>query len=355
MQSRKLKRVIIKEEFIELTGSLNEAVILNQILYWQERVNDYDKMLSEEISRLSKNGSSPNVELSNGWIYKKAEELAEETLLRASRQTIRNALTKLVDKGYLLQRRNPKYSWDKTFQYRINYQKLISDLHEIGYALEGYDLLEKAMISNEQSNVNNLPSNENKGQLRVDTCCSEVENLQAIPETTSKVTTENLKKEQEEKDMPPNPFQFYEQNGFGMLGSYLAEKINYWLDGNFFDEPERMVIEAMKLSIENNVKAWKYAETILYDWSSKRIRTLNDVQALIARHKEQKSRNQKTSYSKSKPQQRKENLPKWMTVPEKTPSTNTASEEFQRKKKEYEEKLELLRERKKQKRLSGQI
>ncbi|WP_078430460.1 DnaD domain protein [Alkalihalobacterium alkalinitrilicum] len=174
----------------------------------------------------------------------------------------------------------------------------------------------------------------------------------------TKITKEknNIKDKEEEVEGKenPNPFQFYEQNGFGMLGSYLVEKINYWLDCDFFDEPEAMVVEAMKISIENNVKSWKYAETILNDWSSKRVRNVNDVKAFIARHKEHKSRKNPAYNYKSKPQQRKEKLPRWMTDPKQASSDNqTNSEELQRQKEKYEENLRLLKERKEQRKLSS--
>lgn len=345
MQPRKLKRVVIKEEFIELTGNLNEAVLLNQLLYWQERVNDYDRLLAEEISRMQDAGIEPNVEISNGWIYKKAEELAEETLLKASRQTIRNTINKLIEKGYVLQRRNPKYNWDKTLQYRINFPKLMSDLQGIGYALEGYELLEKAMLNTEHSNVKYLPSDEKNGHSEVQNLHSNVEILQAIPEITSEITSENLKKEQEEMDKPLNPFSFYEQNGFGMLGSYLAEKINHWLDGDYFDEPEAVVIEALKIAIENNVLTWNYSEKVLSDWSSKQVRTANDAKAMIARYKDQKSRKSQKMYAPVKSQRRKESLPKSLVVPEQiTKDQQTDEQELQRQREKFAENLKLLRE-----------
>lgn len=345
MQPRKLKRVVIKEEFIELTGNLNEAVLLNQLLYWQERVNDYDNLLAEEISRMQETGIEPNVEISNGWIYKKAEELAEETLLKASRQTIRNTINKLIEKGYVLQRRNPKYNWDKTLQYRINFPKLMSDLQGIGYALEGYELLEKAMLNTEHSNVKNLPSNEKYGHSEVQNLHSNVENLQAIPEITSEITSEDLKKEKEKMDKRPNPFSFYEQNGFGMLGSYLAEKINHWLDGDYFDEPEAVVIEALKIAIENNVLTWNYAEKILGDWSSKNARTANDAKAIVARYKDQKSRKAQKRYPQSKSQPKKESLPKSITVSEQLSIHQQIDEqELQRQREKFADNLRLLRE-----------
>jgi len=46
--TRKLKRIIIKEELVELTGSYIDAVLLNQLLYWSERVKDFDEFIKQE-------------------------------------------------------------------------------------------------------------------------------------------------------------------------------------------------------------------------------------------------------------------------------------------------------------------
>ena len=50
MQKRpfKLKRAVIKEELIAITGNFIEAVILNQMIYWSERINDFDNFIREK-------------------------------------------------------------------------------------------------------------------------------------------------------------------------------------------------------------------------------------------------------------------------------------------------------------------
>ena len=53
---RKLKRVVIKEEIVAITGDTNLAIVLGQLMYWQERVNDYDKYIDEEECRCRSNG-----------------------------------------------------------------------------------------------------------------------------------------------------------------------------------------------------------------------------------------------------------------------------------------------------------
>lgn len=135
---RKLKRAVIKEELVALTGDFVQAVILNQLLYWTERVNDFDAFLAEEAKRKEAHGEDASLELNNGWIYKKAEELADETMLTVSPNTIRSKLKALVSAGFVSQRTNPRYKWDKTMQYRVNVLYLQEELNNIGYELDGY-------------------------------------------------------------------------------------------------------------------------------------------------------------------------------------------------------------------------
>lgn len=133
---RKLNRAVIKEELIALTGHWLSALILNQFLFWSQRTGDVDQFLQEEKRR------NPKLEgeLTHGWIYKSAKELAAELMTGSSEQTILRHIAPLVQAGYLDQRRNPKYRWDRTWQYRPNICQIQSALHAMGYVLEGYPL-----------------------------------------------------------------------------------------------------------------------------------------------------------------------------------------------------------------------
>lgn len=108
-EPKRLKRVVIKEEFVALTGSVEKAVILNQLIYWSERIRDFDKFITEENARKEKHGIEEIEDLCHGWIYKTSQELSEETMLGKSPQTIRRHLDELVEKGWIQARKNPKY------------------------------------------------------------------------------------------------------------------------------------------------------------------------------------------------------------------------------------------------------
>jgi len=200
--TKKLKRAVIKEELVVLTGDFVKAVLLNQFIYWSERIRDFDKFIEEERKRMEMGGQEANFEKQNGWIYKTAEELSEEAMLGMSPKTIRVHITELTKNGWLDERRNLKYKWDRTLQYRVNIKKILSDLESLGYALENYPLQQKA---EQTANPCNLPErpihvsktknqrHETKNQ-RHETKNQGGENEETIPEitteTTSKITTE---------------------------------------------------------------------------------------------------------------------------------------------------------------------
>lgn len=176
---KKLKRVVLKEELVALTGNFVHAVVLNQMIYWSERVKDSDQFIKEEMERIRKfsDGSQETPEdienyLRNGWIYKKAQDLVDECMGICSRQTMSRVLNDLVKSGWLEKRKNPKYKWDRTWQYRVNLLKIQHDLQKIGYALEGYQLL------------NDESSNAHFEHLRS-------QDEQAIPEITTEITNNN--------------------------------------------------------------------------------------------------------------------------------------------------------------------
>lgn len=157
--SDRLKRAVIKEELVELTGNYVDAILLNQFIYWSERVTDFDQFIREEKERASLNDIDLNIEPANGWIYKKAEDLAEETMLNMSKSNMMTHIKTIVKAGWVEQRRNPKNKMDKTYQYRVDIVKIQRDLARLGFALEGYRV-PLDLLNNDASSKTELRSSE---------------------------------------------------------------------------------------------------------------------------------------------------------------------------------------------------
>lgn len=86
-------------------------------------------------------------------------------------------------------------------------------------------------------------------------------------------------KQDKQKEQPSSSFDFYQENGFGMLQPFIADQIGAWLD-DFKENGDEIVIEAMKVSLMNNKTNWNYANGILKAWYQKGIKSVEDIQAL---------------------------------------------------------------------------
>jgi predicted transcriptional regulator len=219
---KKLKRVVIKEELVELTGDFKLAIVLQQMLYWSDKVKDYDKFLQDEIKRskmamgeeeITNAEKLQEVDLfSHGWIYKSAAELSEETMIGASKTTMGKYLEELVNKGWLDKRKNPKWKGDNTFQYRVNLFKIQKDLYQLGYCLEGYPLL-ITQSKNETSKSSNWTWESKKLTTRQETGLP-VKKLDYITRDYSEITQKNI--DDEEDKLTENEF-FSPNEDFSLL------------------------------------------------------------------------------------------------------------------------------------------
>ena len=132
------KIAVLREGLLALTGNVNAAIILNQFIYWAECKAESDAMYAREIEAYEKEYGDVNFKPSFGWIYKSSVELADETMLGLSPASMRKFIKQLVDAGFLAERRNPKFKWDRTMQYNVNLKLIQQELQKLGFALSGY-------------------------------------------------------------------------------------------------------------------------------------------------------------------------------------------------------------------------
>lgn len=86
-------------------------------------------------------------------------------------------------------------------------------------------------------------------------------------------------------------FDFYEGN-FGTMSSHIRDCMIAWLDEGM--EPD-LIIRAMEIAVEHNVRKWNYVDAILREASQKKIRTLAEFE------KEKRERNAKRSANAKTP------------------------------------------------------
>ena len=174
MSAVKIKKAVIREDLLSITNDFRKAIILNQFIYWSERVSDADKFIEKE-NEIAKSNGEDERELFYGWIYKTAEELAEEIMLGISASQIRKYINELVESGYISKRNNPKCKWDRTLQYRVNLVKIAKSLKKNGYPLSDY----KIDIPEDDCNAHGCAIDE--AQSGVQKCLDN----RAIPEITN--------------------------------------------------------------------------------------------------------------------------------------------------------------------------
>lgn len=232
----KLKRVVIKEEYVALTGDYRAAIILNQFIYWSERIKDFDKFIEEENERIERfDPDSEKFDKNSGWIYKTADDLIEECMLvtttkdnknntskkgSISRTTILNYIDLLVENKWIEKRNNPKYKWDKTLQYRVNLIQIAIDLFKIGYILQEYSLskefydhiqkliIESTILDTRSSEIENQnPVIENQDLIIENGGSITGEQYQRLlPEITPYITTDRKEKESSTASIPLDDF-----------------------------------------------------------------------------------------------------------------------------------------------------
>ena len=151
----KIKKVVLREDLLAITGDFRKAIILKQFIYWSERVSDADKFIEKENEIARKNGEEEK-ELFYGWIYKTAEELSNEIMLGLSVSQVRRYINELVNMGFISKRNNPKYKWDRTLQYRVSLVNIAKALKEKGYPLSDY----KINLPDDFSNAHECAMNE---------------------------------------------------------------------------------------------------------------------------------------------------------------------------------------------------
>ena len=118
------------------------------------------------------------------------------------------------------------------------------------------------------------------------------ENITRLNNTSS--SSASTTKQQPPSHSYSNVFNFYQENGFGILQPFVIDQINAWIDD--FNGNENIVIEALKEAATNNVCKWSYANSILKSWYQDGIKSIDDIEA---RRKQREASKNKTESTKT--------------------------------------------------------
>ena len=157
--------VQVKEHYVELCSDAPDpacaAAMLNLFEFWTNVKIAMNEQSEKHNSIRQLNGLDANQD-TGLWIWKTNEDLHAELMSIWGKSKVENTRKWLVDVGFLAQRNNPDYGWDRTYQYRLNtttVQRLIDQPSLSPAYMQSLDLRDQSL--------------KNKG---------------AIPETTTETT-----------------------------------------------------------------------------------------------------------------------------------------------------------------------
>lgn len=133
-QAKKPRLYLIQGELVDLTGDPLMASFLWQLVYWSQRVPDFELFVAEEKRAALQERSS----FYHGWFSKSVQELLAETMFRTTLSTLHYYLDFFVEQRWVQRRTNPQNKGDETLQYRVSLRKLCIDLQNHGYILPGF-------------------------------------------------------------------------------------------------------------------------------------------------------------------------------------------------------------------------
>ncbi|MDK3882537.1 DnaD domain protein [Staphylococcus pseudintermedius] len=188
--------------------------------------------------------------------------------------SLKSGIKELEEQGYIKRerKRNEKghlKSYEYTVYEQPNHMRLSNvGKSNVGKTNVGDSNIGKPHITNNNNTNNDLTNNNNSNNDN-----TSHHHLYSTNNIYSDPTTLN-----QGGGSGSNPYQFFQENGFGHINSYIAEDMSMWIT-DFKEYGNDMVIEAMKIAIDNKKNTWSYTKSILKRWINERIMTPKDIQA----------------------------------------------------------------------------
>lgn len=205
--------------------------------------------------------------LSDDLAYKEGRGTKKHSL-----STIKKCVQKLVDDGRI----TVEETENGTLFTILNYEKYQTDDSDLKHfnalnRLESANVNRTELRTDETSDKLNIINALNDDESETENTLNE--KLRTNCELTAnelrtRLRNKEIKKyiEDDDNNARVNPFVFFEQEGFGTLGSFVAERLGDLID----TYGETLVLNAMKEAVLHGAKNLKYVEAILKNPNSKR-------------------------------------------------------------------------------------
>ncbi|WP_239703026.1 MULTISPECIES: DnaD domain protein [unclassified Mammaliicoccus] len=103
--------------------------------------------------------------------------------------------------------------------------------------------------------------------------------------TTGGQEKEEEKEEEENKNKKKNrrekeviAFDFYQENGFGLLNPHIKDEMGSYID-DFENDGNEIVTKALKITLERNKISWGYTKGILRNWLQANLKNMDQIEA----------------------------------------------------------------------------
>lgn len=235
----------------------NYYAIITADVRYDNRLTDSEKLLYAEITALS--NKYGYCIASNGYFAK---------LYNVTKVTISRRISKLTKNNYL-----------HIETVKKGEQIIQRKLYPLTQNIRGINNTDNTPINNFDNtpiNTNVKDNNTSINNTSINTINNNSSSYTNNISNTNIASINNKQTKQQQQQL--NVFDFYQENGFGMLTPNTVQKLNAWI--NDFNGNEEIIIEALKEADENNVRKWAYVNSILKSWYSKNVKTLSDVSAL---------------------------------------------------------------------------
>lgn len=247
----------------------NYYAIITADVRYDNRLTDSEKLLYAEITALS--NKYGYCIASNGYFAK---------LYNVTKVTISRRISKLTKNNYL-----------HIETVKKGEQIIQRKLYPLTQNIRGINANDNTPINNFDNTPINTNVKDNNTSINNTSINTINNNSSSYTNNKNNTSINNKQTNNKQQQQQLNVFDFYQENGFGMLTPNTVQKLNAWITD--FNGNEEIIIEALKEADENNVRKWAYVNSILKSWYSKNVKTLDDINAL-------KNERQATSYKQDK-------------------------------------------------------
>lgn len=258
-----------------LLGSVDEAIILQQIQYWLK--------------------TSKNIHDGYTWVYNTYGDWNKQFPWIKSVTTLKRHFKNLEDTGVLVVGRYNKANFDKTKWYRIDYEKL--DELNGQSSTRNCTTVDQKLDDDSPNSDDDKPETvlSNDQNLDVPTTNNWPTNTNRLPKTTQETNSNNNHASNESNSVDtylPAIYEFWEKNNNGYLNDHTRVRLKNMMQElqtttNMATESFGILHFAIQIALDSNKLSLNYLKTVLNQWLVSGIASLADARTANDRYQKQ--------------------------------------------------------------------